>query len=188
MASRREFVSPSTLINGSLPLVDATHCITRTDNVLGTSTKSSSQPVHFRSSRIPIPKQNLLSKITAIVAENGISISRLVMPTKPNIERMEALQVAAAGLLDMKKNVDRVEQEIRTLKVQRDAVEGSEIPDQSEEAGDGNKHLVSPDVPKIGPYADIERSQSNVRKRSMSISSNATSTTTRTTNKRARRD
>lgn len=92
------------------------------------------------------------------------------MPTKPNIERMEALQGAAAGLLEMKKNVDRVEQEIRTLKAQRDAVEGSEILDQSEEVGDGNKHL------------------SNVRKRSMSISSNATSTTTRTTNKRARRD
>jgi hypothetical protein len=65
------------------------------------------------------------------------------MPTKANIERMEALQAAAAGLLEMKKNVDRVEQEIRGLKAQRDAVEGSEIHDQSEEAGDGNKHLVS---------------------------------------------
>lgn len=110
--------------------------------MLGTTTKSSSQPVHLRSSRIPMPKQNLLPKITGILAENGISISRLVMPTKPNIERMEALQGAAAGLLEMKKNVDRVEQEIRTLKAQRDAAEGSEIPDQSEEAGDGNKHLV----------------------------------------------
>lgn len=90
-----------------------------------------------------MPKQNVMPKITAILAENGISISRLVMPTKPNIERMESLQIAVAGLLEMKKNVDRAEQEIRTLKAQRDAVEGSEIRDQSEEAGEGNKHLVN---------------------------------------------
>jgi len=88
------------------------------------------------------------------------------------VERMESLQAAASGLLDMKKNVDRVEQEIRTLRAQKEALEdqGSELMDVSEDAGDLNKHLT------------------HIRKRSMSISSNATSTTTRGGNKRARRD
>jgi len=74
-------------------------------------------------------------------------------------------------LLDMKKNVDRVEQEIRTLKAQRDVMEtGSDFNDQTEELGDGNKLLT------------------HIRKRSMSTSSNATSTTTKGGNKRVRRD
>lgn len=58
---------------------------------------------------------------------------------------MESLQSAAVGLLEMKKNVDRIEQEIRTLRAQKEALEdqGSEIMDVSEDAADINKHLVS---------------------------------------------
>lgn len=57
---------------------------------------------------------------------------------------MEGLQAAAAGLLEMKKNVDRIEQEIRTMKAQKENFEdpGSDIMDQSEEPLDGIKHLV----------------------------------------------
>lgn len=67
------------------------------------------------------------------------------MPTRGNVERMESLQSAAVGLLEMKKNVDRIEQEIRTLRAQKEALEdqGSEIMDVSEDAADINKHLVS---------------------------------------------
>jgi hypothetical protein len=48
------------------------------------------------------------------------------MPTRANIERLENLQTAAASLIEMKKNADRVEQEIRVLQAQ--SMRGSEVP------------------------------------------------------------
>lgn len=79
------------------------------------------------------------------------------MPTRGNVERMESLQSAAVGLLEMKKNVDRVEQEIRTLRAQKEALEdqGSEIMDVSEDAADINKHLVS--ISRFVPYRVVSR-------------------------------
>ena len=41
---------------------------------------------------------------------------RLVMPTRENIQYLEALLDAAAVLIDTKKSVDRIDQEIRTQK------------------------------------------------------------------------
>lgn len=40
------------------------------------------------------------------------------MPTRENIEIFDSLLAAAGGLIDMKRQVDRVEQEVRTLKAQ----------------------------------------------------------------------
>lgn len=40
------------------------------------------------------------------------------MPTRENIEVFDGLLLAAGGLIDMKRQVDRVESEIRTLKAQ----------------------------------------------------------------------
>jgi DNA methyltransferase 1-associated protein 1 len=92
--------------------------MTRVDSPATSSaiTKSSHQPVHLRSTRIPIPKANVAQKINAVLTEMAINSTRLVMPTKSNIEKMEALQNAAAGLVDIKKVVDRVDQEIRVLR------------------------------------------------------------------------
>lgn len=40
------------------------------------------------------------------------------MPTRENIDIFDKLLTAAGGLIDMKRQVDRVEQEVRTLKAQ----------------------------------------------------------------------
>lgn len=40
------------------------------------------------------------------------------MPTRENIEMFEDLLTAAGGLVEMKRQVDRVEQEIRTSRAQ----------------------------------------------------------------------
>lgn len=52
----------------------------------------------------------------------GINVSRLVMPTRENLEMMSMVLQAATGLIDMKRQVDRVEQELRTLSSQRDGI------------------------------------------------------------------
>ena len=106
--------------------LDVQHCIVRFEPPPTSMSSKSSTPVHLRSTRIPLPKTHLAPKITSILAELGVSNSRLVMPTRANIERLENLQTAAASLLEMKKNVDRVEQEIRVLQAQ--SMRGSEVP------------------------------------------------------------
>lgn len=75
------------------------------------------------------PKQ-LVAKL---LTELGINPTRLVMPTKPNVERLEALQGAASSLLDMKKTVDRVEQDIRTVTAQIQVAQGVEEGDEDDE-------------------------------------------------------
>ena len=97
---------------------DMVHCITRYDPPSILSSSKSSSPVHLRSSRIPVPKPSHHAKVTSILAELGISTSRLVMPAAPNIARLETLQSAAVTVMDMKKNLDRVEQELRILEAQ----------------------------------------------------------------------
>lgn len=49
----------------------------------------------------------------------GVNVESLVMPTRGNLEIMERAFAAAAGLVDMKRQVERVEQELRTLRAQR---------------------------------------------------------------------
>lgn len=99
-------------------------------------TKSSHKSVHLRSTMIPTPKASLAPKVNAILTEMGVHPTKLVMPTAGNLERMEALQNAALGLLDMKKILDRVEQDVRTLKSQlRGGSEAAET--DAGEAGGG---------------------------------------------------
>ena len=42
------------------------------------------------------------------------------MPTRNNVEIFDRVLLAAGGLVDMKRQFDRVEQEIRTLRAQRE--------------------------------------------------------------------
>lgn len=97
---------------------DAQHCIYRTDVVqtVAPATKAAHQPVYLRTSRLPAPKANIAPKITQVLAELGITHSRLVMPTRENCAQLEGLFDAAAALVDTKKVVDKVDQEIRVLK------------------------------------------------------------------------
>lgn len=78
------------------------------------------QPVHLRSTKMPMPKANSAIRITELLGEMGLSTHRLVMPTRGNLEAYDGVLGAAASLIDMKRQVDRVEQDIRTLKAQKD--------------------------------------------------------------------
>ncbi|WWC98443.1 hypothetical protein V866_005334 [Kwoniella sp. B9012] len=80
------------------------------------------QPVHLRSTKIPPPKPNAAIRITELLNELGISAHKLVMPTRNNIEMFDSLLQAAGALIDMKRQVDRVEQELRTVKAQKEGL------------------------------------------------------------------
>ncbi|KAG9002355.1 swr complex subunit [Tulasnella sp. JGI-2019a] len=80
------------------------------------ATKAAHRAVHLRSTLIPTPKAAIQAKINGIITELNLHPTKLVMPTVANIERMEALQAAAGGLADMKRLVDKTEQEVKALK------------------------------------------------------------------------
>lgn len=73
-------------------------------------------PVHLRSFKLPVPKPTIAPKVTQALAELGITYSRLVMPTRENCSQLESLLDATTALIETKKVVDRVEQDIRVLK------------------------------------------------------------------------
>ena len=97
--------------------IDAQHCITRVElPPQTTATKSSHQSAALRSYKIPAPKQAMATKVAQVLSEYGINSSRLVMPTRDNLLHLESLIDATTLLLDVKRNVDRVEQDIRVMK------------------------------------------------------------------------
>jgi len=106
---------------------DASHCIYRVPLppvAPNTSHLAAKHPLHvpvyLRSTKLPLPKPNAAIRITELLTELGVNTQKLVMPTRNNIEIFERLLVAAGGLVDMKRQVDRVEQEMRTLRAQRE--------------------------------------------------------------------
>jgi len=77
-------------------------------------------PVYLRSSKLLIPRPSVALRITELVNELGISTQKLVMPTRSNLEEFDVLLIAAGALVDMKRQVERVGQELRMLRAQRD--------------------------------------------------------------------
>ncbi|KAF8524600.1 SWR1-complex protein 4 [Hysterangium stoloniferum] len=177
---------------------DALNCITREDASLSTapSTKTTHLPAHLRSSRMPYPKASIAPKVTALLAELGVSLTRLVMPTKDNIQLMESVVEAAAALIDTKKSVDRLEQEIKTQKkllglvVEEDVQDGAG--EGEEESGGGRAGDVPANEDGTADVMEVDREESSSsHKRSLSISSVETSATAATrasrSTKRARK-
>nr|XP_031859512.1 uncharacterized protein CI109_004974 [Kwoniella shandongensis]KAA5526584.1 hypothetical protein CI109_004974 [Kwoniella shandongensis] len=80
------------------------------------------QPAHLRSTKLPLPKPTAAIRITELLNELGISAHKLVMPTRGNLEMFESLLQASGALIDMKRQVDRVEQELRTVRAQREGL------------------------------------------------------------------
>ncbi|OCF36012.1 SWR1-complex protein 4 [Kwoniella heveanensis BCC8398] len=80
------------------------------------------QAVHLRSSKLPLPKPTAQIRITEMLSELGINATKLVMPTRGNIEMFDSLLQAAGSLIDMKRQVDRVEQELRTVRAQKEGL------------------------------------------------------------------
>ena len=115
--------SPSCLLGLGLILADAAHCIYRLppDPLSHLAPKHPMHiPVFLRSTKLPVPRQNAAIRITELLTELGISTQALVMPTRANLDEFDGLLQAAGALIDMKRQVDRVEQELRTLKAQKE--------------------------------------------------------------------
>lgn len=190
MGSSMEIDSPSTPSSSMMqrriptvknPAFDAQHCITRTDVPQTTVTKSSHQAAHLRSYKIPAPKQAVATRVAQTLSEYGVNSSRLVMPTSQNIQHLESLIDTTTLLLDTKKNVDRVEQEIRIMKakvLRRDGQfgEGEETP------MDVDQEVVADDD-DAGIHPGRGARKKNTR-RSMSISSVDTAAQSGRSNKR----
>lgn len=83
---------------------DALHCITRFNHPSG------APAAHVRGSRMPTLKPASAAQVRDALAEMGIS-QRLVMPTRANQEKLEALVVAVGNLVELKKQVDRIKYE-----------------------------------------------------------------------------
>ena len=77
-------------------------------------------PAYLRSSKLPVPRPNAILRINELMAELAVETQRLVMPTRNNLEALDGVLVAGAALCDMKRQVDRVEQDLRALRVQRE--------------------------------------------------------------------
>jgi hypothetical protein len=87
-----------------------------------TTSRNTHQPAYLRGTRLPALKPDIKNKTHALLAEMHISTVSLVMPTKDNIAALEKTIHSAEGLIEMKRLVDRVEVEVRTLKAQRDGI------------------------------------------------------------------
>lgn len=107
---------------------DAKHCIHRLDTT--STTKAAHQAIHIRTWKIPQPKSTLAPRIAQILSELGISSQKLVMPTRENVQMMDSLMQAASALAETKKQVDRVEHEIRVAR----KVLGMEEEEEAEES------------------------------------------------------
>ena len=67
-----------------------------------------------RSYKLPTPKQATTAKVSQTLLEYGINNSGLVMPARENILYLESL-IDTTLLLETKKNVNRVERDIRVM-------------------------------------------------------------------------
>lgn len=123
----------------------------------GTTTKTAHQAAYLRSFRVPYPKAAVAAKVTQISAELGVSLSRLVMPTRDTLISHEALLEAITSLVELKKVADRVDQDIRTAKM-RLGMRESEAP--ADGPMDVDEDGQAPDTPGEG------RAQSVVSTRS----------------------
>ena len=117
------------------------HCIYRTEvpQTSTTTTKAAHQPVYLRSYKLPTPKSATGPRIAQIMGELGVSHTRLVMPTRENSLHLESLLEAAAVLVETKKQVDRIEQEIRIAgeRLGKASEGDDEAMDVDENDGDG---------------------------------------------------
>lgn len=87
------------------------------------------------------------------MGELGVSHTRLVMPTRDNCAQLESLLEAAGALVETKKQVDRIEQEIRVL--QERLGKASEGEGEGEGEG-GDEEAMDVDEGEADGEADAE--------------------------------
>lgn len=99
--------------------IDALHCILRIEPDKSNNpaiSKQAHQAASLRTFKIPYPKSALAGKVNQVITELGITLARLVMPTRDTLAAYDSLLNAATSLVDTKKVVDTVDQEIRVTK------------------------------------------------------------------------
>jgi len=180
-------------------IYDAQHCIVRVEPSAGSTntTKVTHVPVHLRSFKLPVPKATIAPKVTQVLVELGITHTRLVMPTRENSSQLESVLDATTALIETKKLVDRVEQDIRVLKARLGIRESQSIDregkgstpmdiDESKEDKDAEGEIEERAQSIVSARSGRERKQ---LRRSVSVSSIDTSTSipTRTGTKRQKR-
>jgi DNA methyltransferase 1-associated protein 1 len=119
--------------------IDALNCITRTDVSTSAGTKAAHQLATLRSFKLPVPKAAIAPKVTQALAELGISHTRLVMPTRTNVQQLESLIEAATALVETKRLVDKVDMEIQVAKTRLGMRAASQAADGG--AGDDDMEL-----------------------------------------------
>lgn len=145
---------------------DVLNCITRTEvpqTTTTTATKAAHQPVYLRSYKLPTPKSALAPKIAQVLGELGISHTRLVMPTRDNSQRLESLLDAATALVETKKQVDRIEQEI---KMAQERLGQGDADEDADGEGEGDADVMDVDEDGEGSPED-GRAQSVASTRSV---------------------
>nr|VWO97275.1 N/A [Ganoderma boninense] len=131
---------------------DALHCIVRTEveQAAGSSTKAAHVPVHLRSYKLAQPKTAIAPRVCQLLGELGISHSRLVMPTRDNLAKFASLIDAAQQLVEIKKAVDKHEQDIKVSKARLAILRG-------ENPGGGDGDALGTPVPMdVDDGADAE--------------------------------
>ena len=121
------------------------------------SSKNTHTPVHIRSSKFPAMKQQTLARIQQILQELEINSSRLVMPTKENIELMEKLITVCQQLADARKSLEKVEDELRAQKIKMglpvDPAPAASTGANASAAGDGSPTTVTRGTSAGAPVA-----------------------------------
>ena len=145
-------------------VVDALHCIVRTEvEQTSSSTKAAHVPVHLRSYKIAQPKAALAPRVSQLLGELGISPTRLVMPTRDNLAKFAALIDAAQQLVEIKKAVDKHDQDIQMTKARLAASRGETVED-----GDAPETPMDVDESTADAEGEVDgRAQSVVSTRSV---------------------
>lgn len=72
-------------------------------------------------------------RVSQLLGELGISTSRLVMPTRENLAKFGTLLEAAQQLIELKKAVDKQDQDIRTSKARLSTLRGENTEAESKD-------------------------------------------------------
>jgi DNA methyltransferase 1-associated protein 1 len=135
-----------------LTMIDAANCIERHPVPSVSAPKANIFPsVGVRSARTASVKPGVQAKVSAALVELGIS-TRLIMPTKGNMEKLDSLQTSLAQLVELKKAVDRIQGEMRMTSKKKDALLGIEdVAEVKKEDGDDSRADRETSIRVSGP-------------------------------------
>ena len=114
----------------------------------------------MRSFKLPVPKAAIAPKVTQALAELGISLTRLVMPTRDNVAQLESLLEATMALIEMKRVVDKVDYDIEVLRTQLGLKEGQENENLKAEGMDVDEKIADGEAGKDGRAQSIVSARS----------------------------